>query len=80
MKYYLIEKSSCSLSQDNSVLVQANNSKEALEKYLNKKVSRVIHNEPFDYSVFLSNEKGQYYQDRRTHLYYNVVNTANNKV
>lgn len=72
MNYYLISKSSDSLFADDN-LVQAENSKEALEKFIGKKVKRVIHNEAFDYSVYLSNEKGQYYTDRRTHLYYNVI-------
>jgi hypothetical protein len=72
MKWYLITKSSSALFADDN-LIQAENSKQALEKYIGKKVKRVIHNEAFDYSVYLSNEKGQYYQDRRTHLYYNVI-------
>ena len=72
MNYYLIAKSSSNLMTDDN-LVQGKNSKEALERYIGKKVKRVIHNESFDYSVYLSDEQGRYYRDRRTHLYYNVI-------
>lgn len=73
MKYYSILKSGGSLfGEDN--LVRAKNSKEALENFIGKKVKRV--NEyyaPFDYSVSLSNELGQYYRDRRKTVYYNII-------
>ena len=55
-------------------LVQARNSKEALEKVINKKVIRVnSYYAPFDYSVMASNEQGHFYRDRRKTVYYNVV-------
>lgn len=70
MNYYSIMKSSNSLFADDTV-VQARNSKEALEKMIGKKVCRVVkYYDKFDYSVMLSDEQGRHNPDRRQTVYY----------
>lgn len=71
-KYYSISKMGGSLFAEDT-LVKAKNSKEALEKHLNKKVIRSNGNEVYEeYSVVESNEKGQLHYDRRKWMYYGI--------
>ena len=70
MKWYGIMELWGKLYSDDNV-VQAKNSKEALEKYLGKKVKRTEDNP--QYCVYASNEKGQHYQDRRRDMYYKII-------
>lgn len=70
MKWYLIDKIYGPLLAEGS-LVQANSSKEALEKTINKKVKKA--GRDAQYSVIESNEKGQYHYDRRKWQYYKII-------
>lgn len=73
MNWYAIQKTINPLFTEDT-LVQAKNSKKALEKTINKKVKRVVRNyQPFDYSVRISDELGRSSRDRRTTVYYNVI-------
>jgi hypothetical protein len=71
-KYYSISKISGSLFAEDT-LVKARSSKEALEKYLNKKVIRNNRNGAnVEYSVIESDEKGRLHYDKRKWNYYNI--------
>lgn len=73
LNWYLIDKNGSALFAEGN-LVRGKNSKEALEKTIQKKVKRSKrYNDPFDYSVSLSNEKGHTWRDRRKTVYYIVV-------
>lgn len=73
LNWYLIDKKDSALFAEGN-LVRAKNSKEALEKFINKKVKRSQrYYDPFDYSVSLSNEKGEMWRDRRKTIFYKVI-------
>jgi len=69
MKYYSIDYIYGSLLVDDNI-VQATNSKEAIEKLLNKKVIRTEDNPTF--SVVECDEKGRLHYDRRKWIYYKL--------
>jgi hypothetical protein len=69
MKYYSIDKIYGSLLADDNI-IQGKNSKEALEKNLNKKVIRTENNPT--YSVVECDEKGRVHYDRRKWIYYKI--------
>lgn len=70
--YYSIQPKKEKLFAE-SPLVFAENSKIALETFTGKKVIRVMrYKDPFDYCVFLSNQKGFTYADKRKRVYYNL--------
>lgn len=71
MKYYSIDKLSGSLfAKDN--IIQAKNSKKALEKLLNKSVIRT---EQYPtYSVVECDKEGRLHYDKRKWIYYKLKN------
>lgn len=75
---YLIDRRGASLFADGN-LVEAENSKKALEKYLKEKFKdyhikvKKCHINEHHYIVSKSNEKGQVYRDWRTRIPYKIV-------